>query len=105
MYYQAKRRITARNSSPYKKTIIGIIAIVLLLSTISISYTYYTTNSKKIIDYAEWIVRPGECVWTISSYFTPAGWDKRIVVDEILRANDIKGHIQPGQVLQIPIYE
>lgn len=105
MNIQTRKRATARNSSPIKKTFIGQAILLLTLLILSTFIHNYTTNQKEIIDYEEWHVIPGDSLWNIADYYTPKGIDKREVIHEIQQRNDIKGYLQVGQVLEIPIYK
>lgn len=49
-------------------------------------------------------VTQGDTLWEIAARHTERKEDVRVVVDRIVKANNIQNaHIYPGQILQVPI--
>lgn len=49
-------------------------------------------------------VAQGDTLWEIAARHTERKEDVRVVVDRIVKANNIQNaHIYPGQILQVPI--
>ncbi|MFT9495851.1 LysM peptidoglycan-binding domain-containing protein [Anaerosolibacter sp.] len=95
-----------RRSRHIKKYFICAIAILLLLSSISIAYTNYTTEDKKFLEFVEWEVISGDTVWKIAKMYRPDGMQMWEYIFEIEKANGIKaGDIIVGQRLRIPIFK
>ena len=51
-----------------------------------------------------YVVQPGDTLWSIARRVAP-GQDPRPVVDRLIEANDVRGGLQAGQELSIPIPE
>ena len=51
-----------------------------------------------------YVVQPGDTLWSIARRVAP-GQDPRPVVDGLIEANDVRGGLQTGQELSIPIPE
>jgi Tfp pilus assembly protein FimV len=51
-----------------------------------------------------YVVQPGDTLWSIAQRVAP-GQDPRPVVDRLIEANDVRGGLQTGQELSIPIPE
>jgi hypothetical protein len=49
-----------------------------------------------------YVVQPGDTLWSIARRVAP-GQDPRPVVDGLIEANDIRGGLQTGQELSIPV--
>ena len=50
------------------------------------------------------VVEPGDTLWSIARRVAP-GRDPRPVVDGLIEANDVRGGLQAGQELSIPVSE
>ena len=50
------------------------------------------------------VVEPGDTLWSIARRVAP-GQDPRPVVDGLIAANDLRGGLQAGQELSIPVPE
>ena len=50
------------------------------------------------------LVAPGDTLWSIARRVAP-GRDPRPVVDGLIEANDVRGGLQAGQELSIPVPE
>jgi Tfp pilus assembly protein FimV len=50
------------------------------------------------------VVAPGDTLWSIARRVAP-GRDPRPVVDGLIEANDVRGGLQAGQELSIPVPE
>jgi hypothetical protein len=50
------------------------------------------------------VVQPGDTLWSIARRVAP-GQDPRPVVDGLIEANDLRGGLQTGQELSIPVPE
>ena len=50
------------------------------------------------------VVAPGDTLWSIARRVAP-GRDPRPVVDGLIEANDLRGGLQAGQELSIPVPE
>jgi Tfp pilus assembly protein FimV len=48
------------------------------------------------------VVEPGDTLWSIARRVAP-GRDPRPVVDGLIEANDVRGGLQAGQELSIPV--
>jgi hypothetical protein len=53
---------------------------------------------------ATYVVEPGDTLWSIARRVAP-GQDPRPVVDGLIEANDLRGGLQAGQQLSIPVPE
>jgi len=51
-----------------------------------------------------YVVQPGDTLWSIARQVAP-GQDPRPVVDRLIEANDVRGGLQTGQELSIPVPE
>jgi LysM domain len=51
-----------------------------------------------------YVVEPGDSLWSIARRVAP-GRDPRPVVDGLIEANDVRGGLQAGQELSIPVQE
>jgi LysM domain len=51
-----------------------------------------------------YVVEPGDTLWSIARRVAPAQ-DPRPVVDGLIEANDLRGGLQAGQELSIPVPE
>jgi hypothetical protein len=51
-----------------------------------------------------YVVEPGDTLWSIARQVAP-GSDPRPVVDGLIKANDVRGGLQAGQELSIPVPE
>jgi Tfp pilus assembly protein FimV len=51
-----------------------------------------------------YVVEPGDTLWSIARRVAP-GQDPRPVVDGLIDANDLRGGLQAGQELSIPVPE
>src|SRR5215216_692372 len=51
-----------------------------------------------------YVVQPGDTLWSIARRVAP-GRDPRPVVDGLIEANDVRGGLQIGQELSIPVPE
>jgi Tfp pilus assembly protein FimV len=51
-----------------------------------------------------YVVQPGDTLWSIARQVAP-GRDPRPVVDGLIKANDVRGGLQAGQELSIPVPE
>ena len=51
-----------------------------------------------------YVVEPGDTLWSIAGQVAP-GRDPRPVVDGLIEANDLRGGLQAGQELSIPVPE
>ncbi len=51
-----------------------------------------------------YVVEPGDTLWSIARRVAP-GRDPRPVVDGLIKANDLRGGLQAGQELSIPVPE
>ena len=51
-----------------------------------------------------YVVQPGDTLWSIARRVAP-GQDPRPVVDRLIEANDVRGGLQAGQELSIPVLE
>jgi Tfp pilus assembly protein FimV len=51
-----------------------------------------------------YVVEPGDTLWSIARRVAP-GQDPRPVVDGLIEANDLRGGLQAGQELSIPVPE
>ena len=51
-----------------------------------------------------YVVEPGDTLWSIARQVAP-GRDPRPVVDGLIKANDLRGGLQAGQELSIPVPE
>ena len=51
-----------------------------------------------------YVVQPGDTLWSIARRVAP-GQDPRPVVDGLIAANDLRGGLQAGQELSIPVPE
>jgi Tfp pilus assembly protein FimV len=51
-----------------------------------------------------YVVEPGDTLWSIARRAAP-GRDPRPVVDGLIEANDLRGGLQAGQELSIPVPE
>jgi Tfp pilus assembly protein FimV len=51
-----------------------------------------------------YVVEPGDTLWSIARRVAP-GRDPRPVVDGLIEANDVRGGLQAGQELSIPVSE
>ena len=51
-----------------------------------------------------YVVEPGDTLWSIARWVAP-GQDPRPVVDGLIEANDLRGGLQAGQELSIPVPE
>ena len=51
-----------------------------------------------------YVVQPGDSLWSIARRVAP-GQDPRPVVDRLIEANDVRGGLQTGQELSIPVPE
>jgi len=51
-----------------------------------------------------YVVEPGDTLWSIARQVAP-GRDPRPVVDGLIKANDVRGGLQAGQELSIPVPE
>jgi Tfp pilus assembly protein FimV len=51
-----------------------------------------------------YVVEPGDTLWSIARRVAP-GRDPRPVVDGMIEANDLRGELQAGQELSIPVPE
>ena len=51
-----------------------------------------------------YVVEPGDTLWSIARRVAP-GEDPRPVVDRLIEANDVRGGLQAGQELSIPVPE
>jgi hypothetical protein len=51
-----------------------------------------------------YVVKPGDTLWSIARRVAP-GRDPRPVVDGLIKANDLRGGLQAGQELSIPVPE
>ena len=51
-----------------------------------------------------YVVEPGDTLWSIAGRVAP-GRDPRPVVDGLIEANDLRGGLQAGQELSIPVPE
>ena len=51
------------------------------------------------IDSAEWVVRPGDTLWSIARSVQPSG-DERPLVDKL--SAEVGGNLYPGQVIPLP---
>jgi len=51
-----------------------------------------------------YVVEPGDTLWSIARRVAP-GRDPRPVVDGLIEANDVRGGLQIGQELSIPVPE
>jgi hypothetical protein len=49
-----------------------------------------------------YVVEPGDTLWSIARRVAP-GRDPRPVVDSLIEANDVRGGLQAGQELSIPV--
>ena len=50
------------------------------------------------------VVEPGDTLWSIARRVAP-GRDPRPVVDGLIEANDVRGGLQAGQELSVPVPE
>lgn len=105
MKLKTRKRVLTANKDSHKKTYLRILTILLLLLSIYTFYTYYTTNKKIIVDYENWYVVEGDCLWDIADHYTLEDMDKRKVIYEIQKRNGINSYIREGQILEVPIYE
>jgi Tfp pilus assembly protein FimV len=53
---------------------------------------------------ATYVVEPGDTLWSIARRVAP-GRDPRPVVDGLIKANDLRGGLQAGQELSVPVPE
>lgn len=51
-----------------------------------------------------YVVEPGDTLWSIARRVAP-GHDPRPVVDGLIEANDVRGGLQAGEELLIPVSE
>jgi Tfp pilus assembly protein FimV len=51
-----------------------------------------------------YVVEPGDTLWSIARRVAP-GRDPRPVVDGLIEANDLRGGLQAGQELSVPVPE
>ncbi|HEV2917846.1 MAG TPA: LysM peptidoglycan-binding domain-containing protein [Actinomycetota bacterium] len=51
-----------------------------------------------------YVVESGDTLWSIAQHVAP-GRDPRPVVDGLIKANDLRGGLQAGQELSIPVPE
>ena len=51
-----------------------------------------------------YVVKPGDTLWSIASRVAPDR-DPRPVVDGLIKTNDVRGGLQAGQELSIPVPE
>jgi Tfp pilus assembly protein FimV len=51
-----------------------------------------------------YVVQPGDTLWSIARRVAP-GQDPRPVVDRLIEANDLRGGLQAGEELSIPVPE
>ena len=51
-----------------------------------------------------YVVEPGDTLWSIAQRVAP-GRDPRPVVDGLIQANDLRGGLQAGEELTIPVPE
>ncbi|MEK3735415.1 LysM peptidoglycan-binding domain-containing protein [Paenibacillus sp. FSL M8-0334] len=85
------------------------IKIVLLLFIIvsgwTGAYTVFAGGADKPVQAVEFIVQPGDSLWSIASSQKPKNTDTRVYLEHIRRYNGLKGtEIQAGEVLKLPVW-
>lgn len=87
---------------PIKKLPIWLMAILVLLLFYSILYANIPTSANSEQIFIEYVVEPGDTLWSIAKTYRPDA-DPREIVWEIQQASDATALIRPGQVLLVPV--
>jgi len=91
----------------YKKFLKLVFATVALSICIpTLAHTYARVNPKQPENFTQHLVKPGDTLWGISEKYIP-DVDPRLGIEWIEGANEMpQGYIlQPGDKLEVPIYE
>lgn len=85
------------------------IKIVLLLFIVvsgwTGAYTVFAGAPDKPAEEIEFIVQPGDSLWSIASAYKPKNTDTRVYLEHIRRFNGLRGtDIQAGEVLRLPVW-
>jgi LysM repeat protein len=124
MRYLSRRITTGRVSGIHEKSrkgvdkrfdssgLVGFIALItmaLAIAVISSSVALSIANAMKCTDDHEYAVvevtvMPGDTLWGIARDYSSPEVDLRVVVDDIMRKNNLSSSIvRPGQVLKLAV--
>jgi len=79
--------------------------VLVPLLAVALSWLYRVAATTEPAAAVEWVVRPGDTLWSIAEAHTLPGEDVRAALWEIRQFNGLEGsHIVPGQVIRIPAH-
>jgi Tfp pilus assembly protein FimV len=94
-------RLTRRGRALARALAIGLVVAVFLLVAPGLARGVGPDRPAPRVTY---VVEPGDTLWSIARQVAP-GRDPRPVVDGLIKANDVRGGLQAGQELSIPVPE
>ncbi|KNF08913.1 LysM domain-containing protein [Gottschalkia purinilytica] len=98
--YIKKMRIISKTRFTIFLTLSSLILFILLSNIFNIN-----VYSKKVDKHKEVVISDGDTVWQIAKKFNNNNEDVRIMVNRIIRANDLKNQfIKPGDTIKVPLY-
>jgi hypothetical protein len=96
-----RMRLTSRGRAVARMLAIVLVVAVFLLVAPGLARGDGPDRPASRVTY---VVQPGDTLWSIAHRVAP-GQDPRPVVDGLIEANDVRGGLQAGQELSIPIPE
>jgi Tfp pilus assembly protein FimV len=97
----ARMRLTSRGRAVARTLAIVFVVAVFLLVAPGLARGVGPDRPAPRVTY---VVQPGDTLWSIAGRVAP-GQDPRPVVDGLIEANDVRGGLQAGQELSIPVPE
>jgi hypothetical protein len=96
----ARMRLTSRGRA-VARTLASVLVVAVLLVAPGLARGVGPDRPAPRVTY---VVQPGDTLWSIARRVAP-GQDPRPVVDRLIEANDVRGGLQTGQELSIPVPE
>jgi hypothetical protein len=96
----ARMRLTSRGRAVVRTLAIVLVVAVFLLIAPGLARGVGPDRPPRVT----YVVQPGDTLWSIAGRVAP-GQDPRPVVDGLIEANDVRGGLQTGQELSIPVPE
>jgi Tfp pilus assembly protein FimV len=96
----ARMRLTSRGRAVARTLAIVLVVAVFLLVAPGLARGLGPDRPPRVT----YVVQPGDTLWSIARRVAP-GQDPRPVVDGLIEANDLRGGLQAGEELSIPVPE
>lgn len=82
-----------------------VLPLLVPLLAVALSWLYRVAATTEPAAAVEWVVQPGDTLWSIAEAHALPGEDIRAALWEIRQLNGLESsHIVPGQVIRIPAH-